>query len=77
MKTVIKYNNRKLYDKETSKYITLAELLRLPLRGLKVVQHGNGTDVTMSTLLSGIAQGTVEDEVKIQVMQHCINELSA
>lgn len=77
MKTVVKYSNRKLYDKDTSKYVTLLDLLKMPLDGLKVVEHGSGTDITMPTLLSGIAQEGVFDDIRVKVMQHCINELSA
>ena len=76
MKTIIKYNNRKLYDRETSKYITITELLSLPLGSFRVILHGPlKFDVTTSTLLSSLTKESVDSEVKIQVMEYCINEL--
>lgn len=78
MKTVVKYGNRKLYDRETSKYITLSELIALPLGTFRVVKHGTNEDITTETLLSAISTGNfpVRSDLKIEVMQHCIQELS-
>lgn len=75
MKIIVKYGNRKLYDKETSKYTTLAELLKLPLGSFRVVLHDQGEDVTTQTLLNAL-MATTDSETKIKVMQHCIVELS-
>lgn len=77
MKTVVKYRNRKLYDKDASKYVTLLDLLKMPLDGLRVIEYNTGTDITISTLLIGIAQEGVFNDVRVKVMQHCTNELSA
>lgn len=77
MKTVVKYGNRKLYDKDTSKYVTLLDLLKMPLDGLRVIEHSTGTDITIPILLSGIAQEGVFDDIRVKVMQHCTNKLSA
>ena len=47
-----KYANRKLYDTRTSRYITLDEIAELVRRGheIKVVDRGNGADLTQVTL---------------------------
>jgi len=80
MKTVIKYNNRKLYDTDESKYINLKELLALPLGSFKVVEKENGLDVTVETLFSYLANSSnpvEEKETKVKVMQYCIGALSS
>lgn len=81
MKNIIKYNNRKLYDTEASKYINLKELLGLPLGSFKVTEKETGNDITVETLFSYLASDTnnmeITKQTKINVMQHCINVLSA
>lgn len=76
MKTIVKYGNRKLYDRETSKYITLSELLNLPLGTFRVVKHGTSEDITTNTLLSAVTTVPMRNDFKVEVMQHCIGELS-
>lgn len=76
MKTIIKYQNRKLYDRENSCYITITELLKLPLGSFRVVTHSTFTDITTSTLLSALISPNLGSKIKVQVMEHCIQELS-
>lgn len=77
MKVIVKYNNRKLYDTETSKYVNLQELLKLPLGSFKVFEKATNTDITVDTLLAAVAFNDSEvPEVKVAVMLHCINVLS-
>ncbi|OLC18699.1 MAG: hypothetical protein AUH27_07610 [Chloroflexi bacterium 13_1_40CM_66_19] len=47
-----KYANRKLYDTRTSRYITLDQIAQLVRDGheIKVVDRGNGGDLTQVTL---------------------------
>jgi polyhydroxyalkanoate synthesis regulator protein len=77
MKTVVRYGNRKLYDRETSKYVTLTELLQLPLGSFEVVTYGTNENITTETLLASLTNGNVETETKVQVLQHCIAKLTA
>ena len=53
-----KYKNRRLYDTETSQYITLEELLRYVVDGVqfKVEDSINGKDLTNSILLQIIVE---------------------
>jgi len=75
MKIVMKYKNRKLYDTEMSRYISVAELAKLPLDSFKVEKHLTGEDVTTDTLLGALTSENVGSEIKVQVMKHCISEL--
>lgn len=52
MKTVKRYRNRKLYDTEESRYITLKEIAAYVKKGgeVKVVDNSTGEDITSVTL---------------------------
>jgi polyhydroxyalkanoate synthesis regulator protein len=76
MLTVKKYNNRKLYNTETSKYTTVQELAKMPLGSFKVLQADTNKDVTIETLLGSLSNGEVQTETKINVMKHCIKQLT-
>jgi polyhydroxyalkanoate synthesis regulator protein len=75
MRTIIKYDNRKLYDKESGKYTTVTELIKLPLDTFVVERHGTKQDVTTDTLLGILTNENIENEIKVKVMRHCIAEL--
>jgi polyhydroxyalkanoate synthesis regulator protein len=75
MRTVVKYDNRKLYDRESSQYISLSELLKLPLDSFRVVTHGKEKDVTKDTLLNSLTSEEVCDETKVKIMKRCIAEI--
>lgn len=76
MKIIVKYANRKLYDKETSRYTSLTEILTMPLGSFKVIEFGlTARDITTETLLSALGGGTGSDEAKIKVMEHVIGGL--
>lgn len=53
-RTIKRYKNRKLYDTESSKYITLTQLLALPTGSFRVVENVGGTDITDTTILSAL-----------------------
>lgn len=78
MKTVVKYNNRKLYDKEQSKYINLKELVGMELGTFRVMEKQTGNDVTINTLLSYLSNDfdINSKEYKLKVMKYCIELLS-
>ena len=56
---VKKYGNRRLYDTEESRYLTLAELAEKVRRGadLRVVDAKSGADLTQATLAQIILEG--------------------
>ncbi len=78
MKTIIKYDNRKMYDKESSKYVNLKDLVNLPLGSFKVLEKKTGNDITIETLFSYLAtfDSMEVKETKVKVMEHCIKLLS-
>jgi polyhydroxyalkanoate synthesis repressor PhaR len=53
-----KYPNRRLYDTDQSKYITLSDLKELIIQGekVKVVDSGSGDDITRSILMQIILE---------------------
>lgn len=53
MLTIKRYSNRKLYDPQSGRYITLEEIGEAVRRGedLRVVDHATGADLTTLTLL--------------------------
>jgi polyhydroxyalkanoate synthesis regulator protein len=69
---IVKYNNRKLYNRESSKYVTLGELLAMPMGSFQVIQKETGLDITIETLLSALTNPE-NKEVKVKAMQHCLN----
>jgi polyhydroxyalkanoate synthesis regulator protein len=52
MITLYKYKNRKIYNKATSKYITLTQLLDLVNNGesVKVIEFDTRKDITVDTV---------------------------
>jgi len=53
VRIIKKYPNRRLYDTELSRYVTLADVRRLVMEGqeLRVVDTANGEDITRAILL--------------------------
>lgn len=58
MRIIKKYPNRRLYDTEISRYITLEEIRQLVLRGeeFQVVDKRTGNDITRTILLQVISE---------------------
>ncbi|MBI5513027.1 MAG: polyhydroxyalkanoate synthesis repressor PhaR [Deltaproteobacteria bacterium] len=58
-RTIKKYNNRRLYDTQSSRYITLEELEALVREGadVKVLDATTGADLTQATLTQVIIEG--------------------
>lgn len=80
MKTIVKYANRKLYDKELSRYTSLSEIMKLPLGSFRVVLHmpdNRIVDITTESLLSAISAITpTGDDLKVEIMKFCVERLS-
>jgi len=53
MRVIKKYPNRRLYDTETSSYVTISDVLAIIREGedLQVVDAGSGEDITRSVLV--------------------------
>ena len=58
MKQLIKYKNRKIYDKDLQRYVNLTEVADLITNGAKVVvkSHTSGKNVTNEVLSMIIAK---------------------
>jgi len=57
VRTIRKYANRRLYDSEASRHVTLADLRQLVASGerIKVIDDKSGEDLTRSVLLQIVA----------------------
>lgn len=63
MRTIKRYRNRKLYDTETSRYVTLPEVLNLALgEPLQVIDQATGRSLKAHTLALAVAQRVEADE---------------
>lgn len=72
-----KYPNRRLYDIEASRYVTLADLRRVIARGesVEVTDSRTGKDLTRALLLQIIAEQEVDERKPIltnRVLEHLI-----
>lgn len=75
-KNIIKYANRKLYDKDNSAYVTMTELLKEPVGSFTVTDNVTKADVTNEMLLNSLSTEQ-PNETKVTVMKHLIGVLSA
>jgi polyhydroxyalkanoate synthesis regulator protein len=57
-----RYQNRKLYDVERSCYITVTEVLKLPVGSFKIFAHPTGEDVTLDVILQAFSHVEVTDK---------------
>ena len=57
-KLIIRYKNRKLYDKETSSYITLKKIFDYYLEGfdVHVVKKDTQEDISVETMLAALVE---------------------
>ncbi len=53
MRKIKRYGNRKFYDTDSRKYVTLSDIARIIRRGedVEVVDHSTGQDITAQTLI--------------------------
>lgn len=63
MKTLIRYSNRKLYDTEISKYVTLAQAVSLVKRKVdfRVICYTTKNDITAESLVMALQRLRVEN----------------
>lgn len=56
-KTIVRYANRKLYDKNSRKYVNLANLSEMIDNGVRftVIDHRTQNDITRNTLINVLA----------------------
>jgi len=64
MNIIIKYENRKLYDKQNARYISTKKLIRLQLGSFKVIDHVTKNDVTIDVLRAALVGEAPESEKK-------------
>lgn len=63
METIKKYNNRKLYSKTQSKYVTLPYLVaKLKNKESFTVVNAKGEDITNKVLRQALVDATLTDE---------------
>jgi polyhydroxyalkanoate synthesis regulator protein len=74
-KNIVRYSNRKLYDKDNSRYVTLTELVKQPIGSFTVLDHVTKEDVTTEILLNSLST-EAPNEAKVRVMQHLTTVLS-
>jgi polyhydroxyalkanoate synthesis repressor PhaR len=73
-KVIRKYANRKLYDTETSKYVTLKHLL-LEIsagRDVQVLDNESKADITGSTLMRAIVEsedGSIDAGIAVNIIR--------
>lgn len=80
MKELIRYKNRKIYDSDTQKYVTLAEITEMLLNGLSVTitEYETGANLTSyiySTVLTELTKTHKVPAQKIlEIIQNCVDE---
>lgn len=75
MITIKRYANRKLYDTQAGRYVTLDEIGDMIRRGddLRVVDHASGADLTTLTLLQVVLEQ--EKSARAWLPQHALARL--
>lgn len=76
MKIIIRYPNRKLYDKDRGGYTTISEIVLLPLGSFQVLEFRTNKDITMDTLLTSLGQNNVANHDKKAVMAYCLTVMN-
>jgi polyhydroxyalkanoate synthesis regulator protein len=71
MRVVTYYGNRKLYDRNDSKYITLKEVIQLVRNGeqLQVISHKNRSDITSQILRTAISRLNIPTSECLKLIQ--------
>jgi len=64
VKVFKRYQNRKLYDVEQSRYITVTDVLKLPVGSFKIFAHPTGEDVTLDVILQAFSNVEVKDKTE-------------
>lgn len=77
MKSVKRYSNRKLYDSDTKRYVTLVDVAQAVRAGDDVVVHDHvtGEDITSRVLAQVIAHEEAETpHVAVEVLARVIRD---
>jgi polyhydroxyalkanoate synthesis regulator protein len=76
MITIIRYKNRKLYNRETSRYINQSELRSFEWGSYRVLSKETGADLTLQTVFQALANAPVTVfDVSPNVMYTLIEEI--
>lgn len=74
MREIVKYQNRKLYDKDNACYVNISQLVKAPVGSFRVIDHETKEDITIPVLFSALNMPQ-EDSDKVRVMQYLIKNL--
>lgn len=71
MEIIKKFSNRKLYSKESKKYVTLNHILNnVKLeKSFIVVEHGTNKDITDTVLRQAVAVSDISKEILIKAIK--------
>ena len=78
-KIFVRYANRKLYDTQTSAYVTVQAIAKLPAGSFKVIDQRTREDITNDVILSALTShfeknpetfATVKDEMVSRFLQN-------
>lgn len=64
---IVRYRNRKLYDKSASSYITVGEAARHIMMGSLITENDTGKDVTNEVLIASLAQQATELNTRLLI----------
>lgn len=66
--TIKRYANRKLYNTETSKYVTLPQIAELVKEGrvIQVIDNATKNEITDRVLLQALVQSEQEQELSLE-----------
>lgn len=62
---IVKYENRKLYNRETATYVTLPDLLALGVDNFYVFNHKTGVDITAEVVLASLFNHFKDNPLKL------------
>lgn len=65
MKTLIRYNNRKIYDSDIRNYVNLSDILEMIAQGytISVTEKDTGADITAHVLALALVELTKEGKI--------------
>lgn len=69
MRNIVRYKNRKLYDRDQSRYVTTTELLKEPTGSFVITNNETKEDVTLEVLFNALSTEQPA-ETKVRVMKY-------
>lgn len=75
MRYIVKYKNRKLYDKEKSGYVKLEDLQQMITDGkpFRVVKYNTNEDITYDTLVNVLSNKLRSSQKNLENLMSMIN----